>query len=303
MGQHRKTKHYRRIVIAAAAVGAVGVPSVALACTEWPYGADDQAQTVATTEPTVPWQYAAGHHQSNGDTTGTTPATTPTPSAPGATASAQTPPPVRVTVRPHPGKHAHPHPGKHAKKKPAVHPPRWTAAPGSPRPTATGTPHPTATGTARSTATATPRPTATASGASAAPSTPKPSATASGVVAEILRLVNAERGKAGCQALTLNPTLTKAAQAHSEDMAAHQNMSHTGSDGSSPGDRITRAGYTWSSYGENVAYGYGTAEQVMAAWMSSPGHRANILNCGFQEIGVGLAQPGSYWTQDFGTAR
>jgi uncharacterized protein YkwD len=80
-------------------------------------------------------------------------------------------------------------------------------------------------------------------------------------------------------------------------------MSHTGSDGSSPGDRITRAGYTWSAYGENVAYGYATPEQVMNGWMNSPGHRANILNCSFKEIGVGLAQPGSYWTQDFGTAR
>jgi uncharacterized protein YkwD len=86
-------------------------------------------------------------------------------------------------------------------------------------------------------------------------------------------------------------------------MAAHQNMSHTGSDGSSPGDRITAAGYSWSAYGENVAYGYGTPESVMAAWMASPGHRQNILDCGFKEIGVGLAQPGSYWTQDFGTPR
>ncbi|MGC2999485.1 CAP domain-containing protein [Streptomyces sp. G35A] len=103
--------------------------------------------------------------------------------------------------------------------------------------------------------------------------------------------------------MTVNATLTKAAQAHSADMAAHRNMSHTGSDGSSPGDRITRAGYSWSTFGENVAYGYTSPEQVMAGWMSSPGHKANILNCAFKEIGVGLAQPGNYWTQDFGTAR
>uniref|UniRef100_UPI003460ABA9 CAP domain-containing protein n=1 Tax=Streptomyces asoensis TaxID=249586 RepID=UPI003460ABA9 len=118
-----------------------------------------------------------------------------------------------------------------------------------------------------------------------------------------MQLVNAERSKVGCSALRLNAVLTKAAQAHSKDMAAHQNMSHTGSDGSSPGDRITRAGYDWSTYGENVAYGYATPEQVMAGWMSSPGHKANILNCAFKEIGVGLAQPGGYWTQDFATAR
>ncbi|MFD8814003.1 CAP domain-containing protein [Streptomyces sp. NPDC059627] len=97
--------------------------------------------------------------------------------------------------------------------------------------------------------------------------------------------------------------LPKVAQAHSEDMALHQNMSHSGSDGSSPGDRITSAGYTWSAYGENVAYGYASPEQVMAAWMASPGHKANILNCTFKEIGVGLARPNDYWTQDFATTR
>ncbi|MER7183385.1 CAP domain-containing protein [Streptomyces hyaluromycini] len=118
-----------------------------------------------------------------------------------------------------------------------------------------------------------------------------------------MELVNAERSKVGCSALTLNTTLSKVAQSHSEDMALHQNMSHVGSDGSSPGDRLTSAGYTWSAYGENVAYGYASPEQVMAGWMASPGHKANILNCTFKEIGVGLAQPDSYWTQDFGTAR
>ncbi|MER6924721.1 CAP domain-containing protein, partial [Streptomyces spiralis] len=143
-------------------------------------------------------------------------------------------------------------------------------------------------------------PTATATPSQSAP---QAGATASAATARVVQLVNAERAKVGCSPLTVNADLTKAAQAHSQDMAAHQNMSHTGSDGSSPGDRITRAGYTWNSYGENVAYGYSTPEQVMSAWMSSPGHRENILNCGYKEIGVGLAQPGSYWTQDFGTER
>ncbi|MCQ6245362.1 CAP domain-containing protein [Streptomyces malaysiensis] len=120
---------------------------------------------------------------------------------------------------------------------------------------------------------------------------------------EVVDLVNSERGKAGCEPLTVNEKLTKAAQDHSEDMAAHGDMSHTGSDGSSPGDRIERAGYSWRAYGENVAYGYDSPKSVMAGWMNSSGHKANILNCDFKEIGVGLAQPGNYWTQDFGTAR
>ncbi|MFJ9742116.1 CAP domain-containing protein [Streptomyces sp. NPDC101166] len=138
--------------------------------------------------------------------------------------------------------------------------------------------------------------------AAAAPGA-SPAAPASGAVAKVVSLVNSERSKAGCSPLTVNAKLTKAAQDHSADMASHRNMSHTGSDGSDPGARITRAGYAWSTYGENVAYGYSTPEQVMAGWMASPGHKRNILNCAFKEIGVGLAQPGSYWTQDFATAR
>ncbi|MFD3869303.1 CAP domain-containing protein [Streptomyces sp. NPDC058623] len=118
-----------------------------------------------------------------------------------------------------------------------------------------------------------------------------------------MALVNLERAKAGCAALTVNDKLTTAAQNHSQDMASHSNMSHTGSDGSDPGQRITRAGYAWSTYGENVAYGYGSPEQVMNGWMNSPGHKKNILNCSFKEIDVGLAQPNSYWTQAFGATR
>ncbi|MEV5174139.1 CAP domain-containing protein [Streptomyces flaveolus] len=287
MGQHRKTKHYRRIVVTAAAVGAVGVPSVALACSEWPYGTDDPAQTTATSAPVGQWQHVAKDHDSNGSTTGAPLTIAPETSAPPAPRAT-----TRPTTRPGAPWQAKKHVPAH-KKKAVTHKVWRTTSPGAPEATA---PAPAATAPSS----AAPAPT---SAAPAAPSSPAPTATASGVTGEILRLVNAERSKAGCQPLTLNSTLTKAAQAHSDDMAAHQNMSHTGSDGSSPGDRITRAGYTWSSYGENVAYGYSTADQVMAGWMSSPGHRANILNCGFKEIGVGLAQPGSYWTQDFGTAR
>lgn len=137
-----------------------------------------------------------------------------------------------------------------------------------------------------------------------APQPPKASAApASGAAAAVLALVNQERAAAGCPVLTLNAKLTQAAQGHSADMASHGTMSHTGSDGSDPGLRITRAGYTWSSYGENVAYGYSTPEKVMEGWMNSPGHRQNILNCSFKEIGIGLAQPNHYWTQAFGTAR
>lgn len=144
----------------------------------------------------------------------------------------------------------------------------------------------------------TPTPKATRS--SKAPSAPAGTAD-SGPTNRVLALVNSERDKAGCGPLTTNAKLTKAAQDHSQDMADHKNMSHTGSDGSSMSDRLARAGYSFRSAGENVAAGYGTPESVMAGWMASPGHKANILNCGFKELGVGLAQPGNYWTQDFGS--
>lgn len=176
-------------------------------------------------------------------------------------------------------------------------------------PTEQATPAPQTT--APSTAPAKP-PTATkpARPAPARPTTAAPSAkpttpttAASGPAAEVVALVNQERAKVGCSALTVNAKLTAAALNHSKDMAAHATMSHTGSDGSDPGQRITGSGYNWMTYGENVAYGYSTPEEVMTGWMNSPGHRENILNCAFKEIGVGLAQPNSYWTQDFGAAR
>ncbi|MFI9804543.1 CAP domain-containing protein [Streptomyces sp. NPDC052301] len=265
MGKHRRTQQYRRIVIAAVTIGAVGVPSVALACSDWPYGTADRSDTAVTSASPQGRQHIHRHHHRHHRNVHHTVV-------------------PRTTASPEAAAPAHPSPSTSpsAKRTATAPKPRTTTAPSTPR---------------------APRATAPVAPASAAPSTPKATATASGVTARIVQLVNAERAKVGCPALTVNAKLTEAAQAHSADMAAHQNMSHTGSDGSSPGDRITGAGYAWSSYGENVAYGYATPDAVMAGWMSSPGHRANILNCSFKEIGVGLAQPNSYWTQDFGTGR
>ncbi|SCE65369.1 CAP domain-containing protein [Micromonospora mirobrigensis] len=157
----------------------------------------------------------------------------------------------------------------------------------------------------RSTTRATAAPTTTAPSSAAATSTA--TTTAAGLSAElqqVVDLVNQERAKAGCKALSVDGKLNLAAQRHSQDQADHQNMSHDGSDGSDAGDRLDRAGYSWSSYGENVAWNQQTPAAVMDAWMNSPGHRANILNCGFTEIGVGVARSnGPYWTQDFATPR
>ncbi|MFF5447648.1 CAP domain-containing protein [Streptomyces sp. NPDC012888] len=145
-------------------------------------------------------------------------------------------------------------------------------------------------------------PTAAMASQETPPAAPAATATTS-PTAKVVALVNRERAKAGCRPVKVNAKLTKAAQSHSRDQARHHRMSHTGSDGSNPGQRITRAGYQWRTYGENVAYGYNTPAKVMNAWMHSPGHRANILNCSFKEIGVGLSGTSHYWTQNFATAR
>ena len=127
--------------------------------------------------------------------------------------------------------------------------------------------------------------------------------TNSGYAGQVLALTNTERAKVGCPALTANPTLTKVAQAHSVDMAANNYFDHNSQDGRSPFDRMKQAGYSFSAAAENIAMGQQTPSDVMTAWMNSAGHKANILNCTYTQIGVGYATNKSgapYWTQDFG---
>jgi uncharacterized protein YkwD len=144
------------------------------------------------------------------------------------------------------------------------------------------------------------------------PTTPAPRPTTPGggngsgggtLAQQVVSLTNAERAKHGCAALTVDSRLQAAAQGHSNDMIARNFFDHTNPSGKNPGDRITAAGYRWSTYGENIAYGQRTPAAVMSAWMNSSGHRANILNCKFKNIGVGVALKAGtpYWTQNFGT--
>ncbi|AOR36656.1 RNA polymerase [Streptomyces fodineus] len=135
-----------------------------------------------------------------------------------------------------------------------------------------------------------------------APNTPQTQPDPTDVVGQVVALVNKQRSAAGCGPLTEDPQLQKAAQGHSDDMAARHFFDHTNPDGADPGQRITAAGYRWSTYGENIAQGQQTASAVMESWMNSPGHRANILNCSFKDIGVGVHKGagGPWWTQDFG---
>ncbi|MFB7246373.1 SCP-like protein [Streptomyces populi] len=119
--------------------------------------------------------------------------------------------------------------------------------------------------------------------------------------AEVLKLVNDERAKVGCSPVAANSSLTDLAQAFSEDMAAQDFFDHTDPGGLTPWDRAAKAGIT-SLGGENIARGQADAAAVMEAWMNSPGHKANILNCDFKTLGVGVhfAEGGPWWTQDFG---
>ncbi len=125
---------------------------------------------------------------------------------------------------------------------------------------------------------------------------------------EVVALVNQERQIHHLPPLREDSRLHAAALAHSEDMALNNYFSHISQDNRDPGDRITQAGYAWSTYGENIAAGYSTPTAVVEGWMNSAGHRANILRSGFCDIGVGLAYSaasryGYYWTQNFGRER
>lgn len=135
--------------------------------------------------------------------------------------------------------------------------------------------------------------------------TPPPTTTTSQIPkaeTDVLALTNNHRRAAGCAPLRWNDKLGVSSRKHSADMAARDYFDHTSLDGRSPFDRMKAEGYARAG-GENIAAGQATAEAVMKSWMNSPGHKANILNCEFKDLGVGMAKGGSYriyWTQNFG---
>lgn len=120
---------------------------------------------------------------------------------------------------------------------------------------------------------------------------------------EVVDLVNAERAKVGVAPLTVNYSLMEAAWSHNEHMAATGCFSHTSCGNGDPGDRIRATGYQAANWGENIARGYPNPTAVMAGWMSSSGHRANILRASFKDIGVAHNPGARLWTQVFGTPR
>jgi len=107
--------------------------------------------------------------------------------------------------------------------------------------------------------------------------------------------------------LALSRKLDEAAGDHARSMARRNFFDHRGADGSQPRDRVLRAGYQFRLTGENIALGPESAEEVVAGWLASPGHCANIMDARFEEIGVGLATGRGrgkiYWVQSFGAPR
>lgn len=119
---------------------------------------------------------------------------------------------------------------------------------------------------------------------------------------EVIRLVNVQRTNNGLAPLTQNWELCRVARYKSQDMLNNNYFSHTSPTYGSPFIMMENFGIHFTAAGENIAMGQRTPDEVMTAWMNSPGHRANILSPNYNQIGVGLAKNtnGSpYWTQEF----
>lgn len=119
---------------------------------------------------------------------------------------------------------------------------------------------------------------------------------------EVLELVNQERSKQGLKALTLSGELTNVATIKAQDMADNGYFDHTSPNYGSPFEMMQHFGIQYRSAGENIAAGQKTAQEVMNSWMNSSGHRANILNSDYEQIGIGYVtggKYGTYWVQMF----
>jgi Cysteine-rich secretory protein family len=113
-------------------------------------------------------------------------------------------------------------------------------------------------------------------------------------IGSLLQETNEERRAAGLGSLTLNTQLNQAAQAKADDMAARNYWSHNTPNGDPPWVFFTNAGYKYQTAGENLAYGFATSTDTVIGWMNSPGHKANIVNTSYKEIGFGIANSPDY---------
>ena len=128
---------------------------------------------------------------------------------------------------------------------------------------------------------------------------PQPDSSVRSFEQEVIRLVNEQRVKNGLNPLTENWELSRVARYKSQDMVDNRYFSHTSPTYGSPFQMIRAFGISFRQAGENIAYGQRTPQAVVNAWMNSSGHRANILNASYTQIGVGYVAAGNYWTQMF----
>jgi uncharacterized protein YkwD len=149
----------------------------------------------------------------------------------------------------------------------------------------------------------------------AAPFSPPAAGDQERIAREVLALTNEARARArrcgpvayaAAAPLAANARLAQAALGYAHDMARYGYMQHTGRDGSSPAERITRSGYRWREVGENLASGVMTPAEVVAGWLASPEHCANLMHPAYREMGVAFAvNPGDargiYWAMELGT--
>ena len=116
---------------------------------------------------------------------------------------------------------------------------------------------------------------------------------------EVIRLVNAERAKHGLAALTEDWELSRVARYKSQDMHDNRYFAHNSPTYGTPFRMLRAFGLSYRTAGENIAMGYAAPAAVVAGWMNSEGHRANILSSAYTKIGVGYVADGHYWTQQF----
>lgn len=128
---------------------------------------------------------------------------------------------------------------------------------------------------------------------------PQLSSSVLSVERQVITLVNEIRAQNGLSPLSENWQLSRVARYKSQDMADRNYFSHTSPTYGSPFQMMQQFGITYRTAGENIANGYSTAQAVVNAWMNSPGHRANILNASYTQIGVGYVADGHHWTQMF----
>lgn len=117
--------------------------------------------------------------------------------------------------------------------------------------------------------------------------------------AEVIRLVNDIRKQNGLSPLTANWELSRVARYKSQDMVDNRYFAHNSPTYGTPFEMMRAFGLSFRTAGENIAYGYATPQKVVDGWMNSSGHRANILNASYKQIGVGYVAKGNYWTQMF----